>query len=143
LLDRGFLLGYHISTQLRVIITKGTLMAETRKKKRAGTKGAKKKTAPKAKAKGNPRTGVSLIDAVLKVLAKNPAPMRCCDLVEAAPREGWNPGIGKTPANTLHANIGAEIKREREGGKASRFQKVGRGLFGLASKKYKIPVPKE
>lgn len=114
-------------------------MTETRKKKKSATKNTKKKATPKAKAKGTPRTGVPLVEAVIKVLSKTNVPMRCIDLVEAAKKEGWKPGAGLTPENTLHANIGAEIKRERKGGKASRFQKVYRGHFGLADKKYKVP----
>ena len=75
---------------------------------------------------------LSALEAALKVLAESGSPMNCPQMIEAMMAKGyWKPGAGKTPANTLHAAIGSEIKKK---GDEARFEKVGRGLFGLAQK---------
>jgi hypothetical protein len=73
---------------------------------------------------------LSLLDAAAKVLAEAKTPLACRQMIDAMTAEGyWKPSQGgKTPANTLHAAIGTEIKKK---GDASRFEKVGRGQFGL------------
>lgn len=78
----------------------------------------------------NKRT--SLLDAAAQVLAESKEPLNCKLMVKAISEKGyWQPThAGKTPVNTLHAAIGAEIKKK---GAASRFEKVGRGQFGLRS----------
>jgi hypothetical protein len=73
---------------------------------------------------------LSALDAAAKVLAESKEPLSCKQMIEAMMAKGyWKPAhAGKTPANTLHAAIGTEIKKK---GTASRFEKVGRGQFGL------------
>lgn len=91
---------------------------------------------PKAKPAASPPAAnvkadkpLSALDAALKVLAEAGTPMNCKELIEAMTQKGyWKPAQGKTPANTLHAAICAEIKKK---GTASRFEKVGRGQFAL------------
>ena len=84
-------------------------------------------------AKSTPADGpkrLSALDAAAKVLAEAKAPLSCKQMMDAMTADGlWSPSQGgKTPANTLHAAIGAEIKKK---GTDSRFEKVGRGQFGL------------
>ncbi|NLW83945.1 MAG: hypothetical protein GXY41_06020 [Phycisphaerae bacterium] len=73
---------------------------------------------------------LSALDAAAKVLAEAKVPLNCKQMIDAMTAEGyWKPSQGgKTPANTLHAAIGTEIKKK---GDAARFEKVGRGQFGL------------
>lgn len=73
---------------------------------------------------------LSALDAAVKVLGETNAPLNCRQMIEAMTQKGyWQPAhAGKTPANTLHAAIGTEIKKK---GPAARFQKVGRGQFAL------------
>jgi hypothetical protein len=75
---------------------------------------------------------LSALDAAAKVLAEAKAPLSCKQMIEAMmAKDYWKPShAGKTPANTLHAAIGSEIKKK---GTAARFEKVGRGQFGLRS----------
>lgn len=77
---------------------------------------------------------LSALDAAAKVLAEAKTPLNCRQMIDAMTAEGyWQPSKGgKTPANTLHAAIGTEIKKK---GAASRFEKVERGQFGLRSSK--------
>lgn len=70
---------------------------------------------------------VSLLDAAATVLAERGEPMRAKRIVEAVVERGlWAPGAGKTPHATLHAAMMREIAAKAG---ASRFRKVGRGLF--------------
>ncbi len=79
-----------------------------------------------------PREGkrLSALDAAAKVLAEAKGALTCRQMIDAMVADGlWQPSQGgKTPANTLHAAIGTEIKKK---GDAARFEKVGRGQFGL------------
>ena len=86
------------------------------------------KATPATPADGPKR--LSALDAAAKVLAEAKAPLSCKQMMDAMTADGlWSPSQGgKTPANTLHAAIGAEIKKK---GAAARFEKVGRGQFGL------------
>ena len=90
-----------------------------------------------AKAKpATPATGtkrLSLLDAAAKVLTEANAPLSCKQMMNAMTADGlWSPSQGgKTPANTLHAAIGSEIKKK---GGAARFEKLGRGQFALTQK---------
>ena len=76
---------------------------------------------------------MSLLDAAAHLLSLGTGdPMRCKDIVDLAVARGlWMPRTGKTPANTLYAAIGREIKTK---GNASRFVKAERGKFGLSGK---------
>lgn len=74
---------------------------------------------------------LSALDAAVKVLAEVGAPMNCKQMIETMTAKGyWKPAQGKTPANTLHAAIGSEIKKK---GSEARFEKVGRGQFNIRS----------
>ena len=71
---------------------------------------------------------MSLINAAAYILAQGaPKPMRCKDIVE---QKLWQPGKGLTPASTLYAAIGREIKTK---GENSRFVKAERGMFTIAT----------
>jgi len=86
------------------------------------------KATPATPADGPKR--LSALDAAAKVLAEAKAPLSCKQMMDAMTADGlWSPSQGgKTPANTLAAAIAAEIKKK---GAAARFEKVGRGMFGL------------
>jgi len=86
------------------------------------------KDTPATPADGTKR--LSALDAAAKVLAEAKEPYRCKELIDEMAAKGlWSPSQGgKTPANTLSAAIAAEIKKK---GDAARFEKVGRGMFGL------------
>jgi hypothetical protein len=74
---------------------------------------------------------MSGLDAAAKVLAESKEPMRVKDIVERVQSKGlWVSPRGKTPAATISAAIGREIRGK---GKESRFKKVGRGLFAAAN----------
>jgi len=114
----------------------------TRAKKPAkATKDAKaepNRDTAKRRAKGGKRDAngekpMSLLDAAAHLLSLGTGdPMRCQDIVDLAVERGlWQPGSGKTPANTLYASILREINTKGEG---SRFIKAERGKFALAKK---------
>jgi hypothetical protein len=87
---------------------------------------------PKTATGGNQDTDkpMSLINAAAHILAQGKQePMRCKDIVEQAIEQKlWQPGKGLTPASTLYAAIGREIKTK---GNGSRFVKAQRGMFTL------------
>lgn len=98
-------------------------------KKEAGTgeKKTKKKTEPKGEKK------VSALDAAATVLAKTKKAMSCPELIEKMGELGlWTSPGGLTPAATLSAAIGSEIRKK---GTDSRFEKESAGKFILAAKK--------
>lgn len=97
------------------------------------TKATPKRDTDKSMATGgNQDTGkpMSLINAAAHILAQGKQePMRCKDIVEQAVEQKlWQPGKGLTPASTLYAAIGREIKTK---GDASRFVKAERGMFTI------------
>jgi hypothetical protein len=106
---------------------------------KADTKAESKPTVPTTPATTDPAPSrakpLSVLDAAAKVLAEAGGPLNCKQMMEAMTAQGyWSPSQGgKTPANTLHAAIGSEIKKK---GTAARFEKVGRGQFGLSLKKF-------
>ena len=73
---------------------------------------------------------MSLLSAAAHILAQGKQePMRCKDIVEQAIEQKlWQPGKGLTPASTLYAAIGREIKTKGDG---SRFVKAERGMFTI------------
>lgn len=120
-------------------------MPKAKKKKskqaRKSPRGAKKNTkASKDKPKtkkadtGEPRgtqaKRPSGLDAAAKVLAEANEPMSCKAIVERMLAQGLWQTKGKTPASTIYASILREIQKK---GEASRFRKVGRGIFKLAN----------
>lgn len=89
--------------------------AETKKTKTKKAGGEKK---PKR---------ISALDAAAQVLAKAAKPMRSQELIAAMAEQGlWRSPGGMTPHATLYA---AMIREAQDKGNASRFRKVGRGLF--------------
>ena len=74
---------------------------------------------------------LSLLDAAVQVLATSDEPLNTKQLVEQVTEQGlWQPGAGKTPAATLYSAILRELKTK---GDESRFTKVERGKFAVAS----------
>jgi hypothetical protein len=70
---------------------------------------------------------MSALDAAAKVLAETKQPMSSQALIEAMAAKGyWTSPGGRTPQATLFAAMTREIANK---GRASRFQKTGRGLF--------------
>ena len=110
----------------------------TKAKPKAGTSGAKSKTATKPKRKPasdkpaakKPAAGkrMSALDAAAQVLKEAKKPMGCKDLTEAILKRGLWKTNGKTPAATLYAAIHREIDRK---GKEARFEKTARGMFAV------------
>ena len=88
----------------------------------------KPKTATDSKQDGD--KPMSLINAAAHILAQGKQePKRCKDIVEQAIEQKlWQPGKGLTPASTLYAAIGREIKTK---GENSRFVKAERGMFTI------------
>ena len=70
------------------------------------------------------------LDAAALVLAETGKPMNCPSMVKVMLQKGYWSTNGRTPAATIYAGIRREI--ETKGG-LSRFRKVGKGLFVLAS----------
>lgn len=92
---------------------------------------AKKTKAAKAKSDAKPKR-VSALDAATQVLKATGKPMRAQELIAAMTEKGlWSSPKGQTPHATLYAAMHREA---REKGNASRFKKVGRGLFEYAGK---------
>ncbi len=95
-------------------------------------KTSKAKAAPATDAEKAPKKPGQL-DAAVKVLGESDEPLNCKAIMEAMVAKGyWTPGIGKTPEATLYSAIIREISKKGHG---SRFKKVERGQFTLASKK--------
>ena len=70
---------------------------------------------------------LSLLNAAEIVLQAADRPLSCKEIIEKAVDAGvWEPGAGKTPANTLYSSILREIARK---GADTRFKKTGRGKF--------------
>jgi hypothetical protein len=97
-------------------------------------KGKAKEKAPKAPAPAKakaPTNGqkMSCLDAAAKVLSGAKEPMSCPEMIEKMASRGyWTSPGGATPAATLSAGIGTEIRKK---GKDSRFRKVSPGHFLL------------
>jgi hypothetical protein len=72
---------------------------------------------------------LSAIDAAAKVLGEQGKPMGCQELIGTMAAKGyWTSPGGKTPAATLYSALLREIDVK---GEASRFVRVGRGMFSL------------
>ncbi|MCK4603010.1 MAG: winged helix-turn-helix domain-containing protein, partial [Phycisphaerae bacterium] len=74
------------------------------------------------------------LDAAAKVLTEADGPLGCKEIVERALAKGYWKTNGKTPTATIYAAIIREIAAK---GDASRFHKVERGKFTLATGKDK------
>jgi hypothetical protein len=97
-------------------------------KKSANPKPGKRPKAAKSEPAAEPAPRkASALDAAAQVLAGAPEPMTAPEMIAAMAAEGlWASPGGKTPAATLSAAIGREIKAR---GAAARFKKAGRGRF--------------
>ena len=120
--------------------------SSTNAKTKAGSSGAKSKTAAKPKPKApqaaaKPKASdkpvakkpaaskrMSALEAAAQVLKEAKKPMSCKDLTETILKRGLWKTNGKTPAATLYAAIHREIDRK---GKEARFEKVDRGMFAV------------
>jgi hypothetical protein len=90
---------------------------------------AKTRTPRTAKADVSSDKKLSAIDAAAKVLGEQGKPMGCQELIGTMAAKGyWTSPGGKTPAATLYSALLREIDVK---GDASRFVRVGRGMFAL------------
>ena len=104
----------------------------TKPESKPDAKPESKPDAKPAETKKRKRTGMSAIDAAAKVLSEAGKPMNCQAMIDAMAAKGyWTSPGGKTPAATLYAAIVREINVK---GAESRFTKVDRGQFKIASK---------
>ena len=78
--------------------------------------------------------GIGLIPSLFWYVATMPdlagEPLSAKDIVEQAFAKGYWKSDGKTPAGTIYA---AMLREAAQKGEASRFRKVGRGMFELAT----------
>jgi HB1, ASXL, restriction endonuclease HTH domain len=99
-------------------MAKKTAKPKAGKRARAATPAPAEDAAPKRP---------SALDAAAQVLGGAAEPMTAPELIAAmAEHQLWTSPNGKTPAATLSAAIGREIKAR---GKNARFKKAGRGRF--------------
>jgi len=79
---------------------------------------------------------MSFLDAAEQVLRESgaSAPMRYDEIAERALAAGLIRTGGKTPAATLSALVGTDIRRREARGEPQRFVRPERGLIGLAAK---------
>ncbi|MFO8012585.1 MAG: winged helix-turn-helix domain-containing protein [Phycisphaerae bacterium] len=94
----------------------------------------KDRKAKAKKAKAPREKKPSLLDLAAEVLAKAKEPMDCKTIVEKVLATGRWQTKGATPEATLYSAIIREISKK---GDESRFEKVGRGQFALATTKEK------
>ena len=107
---------------------KTTKPAKGKPTAKAATKTTRKAKATKTAA---PAEKLSQMAAAERVLAEAGEPMNCKAMVEAMGAKGyWTSPGGQTPHSTLYAAIIREINVK---GTESRFAKVDRGQFALAS----------
>jgi hypothetical protein len=103
-------------------------MPKKSKKKSSSKTTSKTPAAAKAEQPAPPKK-VGVLDAAAQVLAETGSPMNTAAMVKVMLERGiWSTG-GKTPAATLHAAVSREVAAK---GEASRFRKIGRGMFALA-----------
>ena len=103
--------------------TKATTKAKVKTKRDTG-----ETVATVAKPDAKP---LSLLNAAVIVLEACDRPLSCKEIIEKSiDAKIWQPGAGKTPANTLYSSILREIAKKA---KASRFVKAERGKFKLSS----------
>ena len=94
----------------------------------------KTRKAKAKKAKAPREKKVSLLDLAAEVLAKAKEPLDCKTIIEKVLATGRWQTKGKTPAATLYSAL---LRENQKKGKDSRFRKVGRGKFALATTKEK------
>ena len=81
---------------------------------------------PKPKRASVPEFSMTMLDAAYRVLRESKKPLTCQEITDLVFKKKYARSNGATPANTLNAAIGREIKAKDTD---SRFVKVGRGLF--------------
>ena len=76
----------------------------------------------------------SFIESAEKILEQygNKQPMHYRAITEKALEMGWLATEGKTPENTMYAQVITEIKRRQKRGEQSRFVMHGKGYVGLS-----------
>jgi len=124
-----------LSTEKQIIIKSperflGLYSPKAGKAKQPDTTPAEEQSPNTAKPEATGGKRLSALDAAVKVLTEAEGPLNCKQMIDTMITKGyWAPShSGKTPANTLHAAIGAEIKKK---GDQARFEKMGRGQFAL------------
>ena len=78
--------------------------------------------------------GISFTDCAQKVLEEsgNKKPMHYREITKQARSRGWLVTGGKTPENSMYAQVITEIKRQQKRGERPRFVQHGRGYIGLS-----------
>ena len=93
----------------------------------------KKSKEPKDDSTSSQQTNVAKrggLNAAIQVLGEAGQPLGCKEIVDLMIEKGYWATNGKTPHATINAAIAREIKTK---GELSRFKKVQRGLFTLAT----------
>lgn len=103
----------------------------------AGVSETKKRTAP-CSIHETPKSslaiaGLSFADCAQRVLEEfsHKKPMHYKKITEQAQASGWLVTGGKTPENTMYAQVITEIHRQQKRGELPRFVQHGRGYIGL------------
>ncbi len=106
--------------------TRKTRRRQSKARKHNGAR-TSKKTAQAAKT-ASTATGraTGVLDAAARVLGESKQPMRCQEMIDVILKKSSWTTKGKTPAATLSAAIGREIRSK---GAEARFRKVERGRY--------------
>ncbi|MCY4522115.1 MAG: restriction endonuclease [Caldilineaceae bacterium] len=80
--------------------------------------------------------GLTFLDCAQKVLEEfgGDQPLHYKVITETARKQGWLVTAGKTPENTMYAQIVTAIKRQQARGEPPRFVQHGRGYFSLSQR---------
>src|SRR5262249_5590802 len=93
------------------------------------TKKTKAEPETKAEAPADAERGMSALDAAVRALTESGQAMSCQEMIDVMAAKGyWKSPGGLTPAATLSAAIGTEIRKK---GDSARFVKTERGRFAL------------
>ncbi len=78
---------------------------------------------------------MTLLDAAERVLRESPSrkPLSYIEITDRALTAGLIQTEGKTPAASLNAQVGVDIRRRQDRGELPRFVRPGRGLIALAA----------
>ena len=76
-------------------------------------------------------SAMSFVDAAAEVLSAAAGPMHYTMITRQAIDRGLIESRGKTPADTMNAVIGLEIRRRQDRGEQPRFERLGGGMIGL------------
>ena len=75
---------------------------------------------------------MSFLDAAEQVLLESRTPMRHTEIIDRALAAGLIQTVGRTPAATLSARVGDDIRRREALGDRQRFVRPSRGMIALA-----------